>query len=484
MKHSLSSNLMYNVINQIVSIIVPLITGPYIARVLSAELIGSYSYASANSSYFVFLSCLGLGQYGMLQVAAKRNNKEQLSCVFWEISILKLLLSFLSISVYAGFFFLAENVLLRKLYMILTINILANAIDISWAFGGLEDFKSIAIRNILVRILTVTSILCLVKDQNDVLLYAFIMQFSTFIGAVSAFPIVKAYICWPGIKKLQILRHFRPALIYFIPGIVNVVFTSADKTMLGRMSNNYEVGIYEQANKIFALCNSILNSASNVFLARSTYRFYNDDIADSKNTIKKIISFSCFVIFPATFGVVAVSHDAIRLFCGAGYEKSALVLQALCMNLLFSTLGNYYAHQCLISRGRQADYNFTITACAVINVLLNMLLIPKYQSIGAAVASGLSATLIAVFLFYYGKDVLSMREFFCISRKYILAAVTMYLSISWIHMDQNAMTAIAIRVVVGVVVYVASLILFKDKFVCEIIEFFATKSFSWSRRIK
>ena len=471
MKSKLSENLLYSTLNQIFSIIMSLVTGPYIARVLSPELIGSYSFANANSAYFVLMGSLGLGQYGMIQAAAKRDNQESLSSLFWEITFLKLILSGISMGAYALFFLLGDKQGDKTLYWIMTINIIANMVDITWLANGMEAFKAMALRGMIVRVASFALIMILVRDEGDLYIYAILMQMSVLLANCSMYVLLKGKIHWVDISSLNIHRHLLPSLIYFIPGIVNKIFTAADKSMLGILSSKYEVGIYEQANKITLLCSSTLNSVSNVLLARAVVLFRGDEDKDHVNTLMvTAIRAAGLLILPVTLGIAAVSAGFVPLFLGAGYEKSAIVLKVFSLQVLFSTLANYYSHQCMIARGHQKEYNIAVVVTAVLNVVLNRILISRYASVGAAATSAVSSFFTLTLLLCYGKDVLPFTQLWGLIKKYVFAAVIMYIMVSRIFFPGHLLVTIIIQIVLGCLVYLGVLVAVKDSFFCSLMK--------------
>jgi len=473
MNKKLSENLFFSMINQVVSVIMPLITGPYIARVLLPEQIGSYSYVLANSSYFLLLGSLGLAQHGMIQTAKNRNDKQALSCVFWEILFFKILLTGISLGLYFVLLNAETNPTNRVLYWIMTINILANMLDLSWLFNGLEDFKTMTIRGILVRIAAVIAIVVLVRDKNDFFIYALIMQGTNLIGNCAVFPILKDQICWPGFSSLNIIKHLKPSMVYFVPGIVHVIFTSVDKTMLGAMISEYEVGIYEQATKITTLCAGVLNSVSNVLLARATYLFHNSQNTNSADSLMATtLKVGSMLILPVSLGTAAISQNVVPLLFGPGYEKSAYVLQVLSFQVLFSTMANYYAHQCMISRGHQKEYNVAIISSSIVNVLMNLLLIPRMTSIGAALASVLSNVVTLGVLLHYGRNIMSACKLWNLAYKYILAAIVMYFLVVSVPTIENAVFTTGIQIMVGAIAYVICIVILKDQLVMRLLSGF------------
>jgi len=172
----LSNNIIYSIVMQTAGVIAPLIISPYIARVLSAELIGDYSYTLANSSYFVLAECLGFSLYGTIKIAAVRDDKKELSRIFWEIFWIKIILMLICLSLYMLWISRYETGTTKALYYVMAINIISGGVDVTWFLNGIEEFRISALRTIFVRLINVVMIVTLVKSEKDLILYALIMQ--------------------------------------------------------------------------------------------------------------------------------------------------------------------------------------------------------------------------------------------------------------------------------------------------------------------
>lgn len=468
MKESkVSVNIIFNILNQIVSLIVPLVLSPYVARVLSAELIGDYSYALANSSYFVLIEALGLSLYGMLNVSSNRENKAFISKLFKEIMLAKIVLMIICIVAYVIIFVVFNNTN-KILCIIMVLNIFSTGIDSTWFLMGMEDFKTIAIRNVLVRIVNVVLILIFVKSQNDLLVYALIMQLSNALSYIVVFPTLKKYIIPAKPSYNRIIQHIRKSLIYFIPGIINTIFTSADKTVLGAFANNYEVGVYEQSTKITSLCGSVINSVSNVLLPRVTYLNHNASIDESKKFLLKSLGYASLVSIAVASGIACVSDEFVPVFFGPGYDKSSVLLKILSVNVLMSVLANYIGQQCLVSNNKQRDYNFAIGTGAVINLLMNVLLVNTFQSVGVSLASAFSAIITFIMVLYFSKQMIGLMDVIRMTWKSIIAALIMIVIVSLVKTDSYIST-IFLKVTLGFFLYFMTLLVLKEKMVLNIV---------------
>lgn len=462
----ISINIFYNILNQIVSFIVPLILSPYVARVLSAELIGDYSYALANSSYFVLIEALGFSLYGMLKVSANRADKNYISTLFKEIMIAKFFLMVICIIVYTiSFVWTSRDN--KILCAIMIMNIISTGIDSTWFLMGMEDFKTTALRNIAVRLVNVFLIIILVKSEKDFLIYAIIMQLSNVISYIVVFPTVKKYIISSKVSFKNILKHTIKSLIYFVPGIVNTIFTSADKTVLGAFANSYEVGVYEQASKICSLCGSVINSISNVVMPRVTYLNHNASNEKSKRFMFKTLHYASIVAIAVTVGIICISDEFVPLFFGLGYEKSAVLLKILAFNVLMSILANYIGQQCLISNGKQNQYNIAISVGALLNVILNLFMVERFQSVGVSVASVVSSGVLFWVVLVFSREIISLKNIIQMDWKAIISAIIMFVTIYWLNFDDLFITLV-VKIVVGAAVYIAILAILREEIIQEV----------------
>ena len=433
---------------------------------MSAELIGDYSYALANSSYFVLIEALGFSLYGMLKVSANRADKKYISTLFKEIMIAKFFLMVTCIIVYTISFVWTSSGN-KILCAIMIMNIISTGIDSTWFLMGMEDFKTTALRNIAVRLVNIVLIIILVKSEKDFLIYAIIMQLSNVISYIVVFPTVKKYIISSKVSFKNILKHTIKSLIYFVPGIVNTIFTSADKTVLGAFANSYEVGVYEQASKICSLCGSVINSISNVVMPRVTYLNHNASNEKSKKFMFKTLHYASVVAIVVTVGIICISDEFVPLFFGLGYEKSAVLLKILAFNVLMSILANYIGQQCLISNDKQNQYNIAISVGAILNVILNLFMVERLQSVGVSVASVVSSGALFLVVLIFSREIISLKNIIQMDWKAIISAIIMFVTIYWLSFD-NLFITLVVKVVVGAAVYITILAILREEIIQEV----------------
>ncbi|MBQ6815001.1 MAG: oligosaccharide flippase family protein [Lachnospiraceae bacterium] len=469
---SIGKNVIYSMVTQVFSLVAPLLTAPYVARIFNAELIGAYSFSLANSQYFVLLECLGLHLYGSILIAANRDDRKKTGKLFYEIMFLKTILLLVNLGAYGLFIIPNGTEMQRILSAIMIINIVGNGLDPTWLLSGLEEFKSIALRSISVRVVNVVTVFLFINDASDIYLYAVIMQVATMLSYLIIIPYARKKVIWPGIKNINLISHLKPAAIYFIPGLVHTVFSSTDKTMLGLLSDSYEVGIYEQANKISQICMNAISAIGVVLLPRATYLYHNsNDEKETNSMVYNSVQSVLFIALPITLGITAISSDFVPLYFGKGYEKSIIVLNILSFNVLFTSLSNICGNLCLVARNKQGKYNIAICLAALMNIVLNTFFISTLKSIGAGIASVIASVISISIIIYMSRDILNVVQLVLKSYKYLIASLLMYITIKgMMMMTEGNILDIIIYVLFGAIVYFALLFILKDEFIYKMIK--------------
>lgn len=463
----LAKNIVYNMLSQSFVLLASLLTAPYVARVFNADLIGDYSYTLANSTYFVLIESLGFALYGQIQVAANRDNKKKVNLLFWEIMIFKVVLMGITALLYLAVSHPDYTTIRGKLCFVLVINVIAEGINPIWFLNGLELFKTVAVRSIFIRLICTSAIFIFVHSQSDIFLYAIIMQGTNLIANIVVYPSLLPFIGKPNLKEMHPLQHFKPAMIYFIPGLVNTIFGSTDRTMIGVYSTSSEVGVYEQANKIVQICLSTISAIGNVVLPRAAYLYgkKKDSLEDEAGKLlTNSIKIVAFVAAPVVFGIIAISDEFVPIFFGPGYERSIILTNILAINVFFTVISNICGQQCLIARQQQKKYNISILSAALLNVFLNYVLINNYRSIGAAIASLISGVFSFSVILFYSQKIYKLSRLVSDIWIYILMAGIMGCVILVIKKNTYFTVAgMIVHIVVGAIIYVGLLLLVKEK---------------------
>ena len=468
---SVTKNYIYNLIYQILLIIIPIITTPYVSRVLGADGVGKFSFSNSIASYFVIFASLGFGYYAQREIAKYQDNKKKQSEIFWEIIIVR----FVSVSTALIVYFAAIVLGVFKeeytlLMIILSINILAVAFDISFLFAGNEDFSKTVLTNTVVRILNVIAIFVFVKDRNDLWKYVLITVLTVLTANASLSVYAKNFLCKIEIKSLRPIRHIKPAVILFLPTIAVSVYAYLDKTMIGVITgSDFENGFYEQAEKIVKMVMTVVTSLGTVMIPRNANAFERKDMEAIRRNIYRSVRFVLFLGIPMMIGLIAVSDNMVPWFLGDGYYKSANIMKILSVLILAIGLSNVFGLQYLIPAGEDKKFTISVTCGAITNFLLNLVLIRLFKSYGAAIATIVAEIAVAVIMFCFIRKNISLREILKSSIKYLISGIIMFVPCFMLgRILAPSIINTFIIVFTGVVVYLICLILLKDGFFFEI----------------
>ena len=463
---TLKKNLILSTAYEILNIITPFITAPYIARVLGADGIGIYSYTNSIQLYFAMFAALGIMSYGKREIARNRDNMLEKSRLFIELEILLLFTTSIILLAWCAWIFITPTY--KIYYLILSFSLLNTIFDISWFYAGLERFQYIVYRNTCVKIITIILLFTMIKEESDLWKYILLVTGSTFIGSLSMWLPLKKEITWLKPKLKNIKVHFKETLVYFIPAIATSIYTILNKVLIGAITSNpSENGYYEQATNIVNMAKSITFSALNsVLTARVAYLFMQNKITEIKERIKTSIEFILFMGFGLTFGMIGISKVFIPIFLGPGYDKTVILLQLLSPIILIigisNCLGSHY-YTPAGYRGRSSKY---LIAGSIANLIFSFLLIPNLMSTGAVISSLIAETLVTILYLKYCDGFLSFKFLLKSSWKKLLAGGLMLLGMYMaMQVIENRYIALGVIFMIGVIIYIASLWIFKDKFI-------------------
>lgn len=466
-KKNIAKNYLYNLGYQILALILPLITTPYLSRVLGAENIGIYSYTLSITTYFILFGSLGVSMYGQREIAYVQDDFKKRSCTFFEIFIMKCI----TLSISLGIFYLSFclNGQYHLYYRILILEIIANIVDISWYFQGLEEFKKTVIRNSLVKLISVVCIFLFVKSSNDLSKYFVIYVLSTFLGNLSLWMYMPRYVKIQNVKSLNIKRHIKPAIMLFIPQIATQVYTVLDKTMIGAIViDKSEVGYYEQAQKIVKLLLTLATSLGTVMMPRIASTFARGNRKKVKEYMNKSFAFIMMIAMPLTFGIISTAHNFVPLFYGPGYEKVTPLLCVISPIIILIGLSNVTGTQYLLPTKQQNKYTISVIIGATINFILNFILIKKYASLGASIATVFAEFSVTLVQFILIRKEIKMGDIIKMTYKYLISSIIMfYISMLVSHFITNNLLSILAQVAISIISYFGVLILLKDKMIIE-----------------
>lgn len=466
-KKSVIKNYMYNLIYQILVIIVPLITTPYLSRVLGAENIGIYSYTLSITTYFILLGTLGVSTYGQREIAYVRDDEKQRSKTFFEILIMRAITLTISITIFYITF--ASNGEYSMYYKILLLEIVANMLDISWFFQGQEEFKKTVTRNIIVKIISVICIFLFVKTQDDLIKYFFIYVLSTFLGNVSLWLYLPKYIQKVDIRGLKVFRHLKPTIELFIPQVAIQIYTVLDKTMIGAIvEDKSEVGFYEQAQKIIKLLVTITTALGTVMVPRMANTFANGEKEKLKSYMNISFKFVLFLSFPLMFGIISIANKFVPIFYGDGYEKVIYLIIVISPIILAIGLSNVIGTQYLLPTKQQRKYTISVVVGSIVNFIFNMIFINLWKAVGASIATVIAEFTVTGIQLYLTRKEIKVKEIIKIAKKYFIAGIIMFIvSIIISMLIKDNLLSIVAQVMISAIVYIGILFFTKDELILE-----------------
>lgn len=481
---SISKNYLYNLSYQLLNIIIPLITTPYLARALGPESIGIYSYTFSITTYFILFGTLGIFMYGQREIAYVQENRKKRSIVFWEIVLLKIITMAISITIFCFSFGHSQDY--KLFYRIFIIELISQCIDIGWFFHGLEDFKKTVIRNSIVKVFFSISIFIFVKTPEDLWKYIILITGANLLGNVSLWLYIPRYIEKVQLKEINIVQHVKPTVMLFIPQIAVQIYTVLDKTMIGEIVNDKsEVGFYEQAQKVVRLLLTFVTSLGTVMVPRIASTFAQGDKEKLKNYMYSSFKFVYFLSFPIMTGLMLISNEFVPVFFGDGYTKVSTLINVIMPIVLFIGLSNIIGTQFLLPTKRQKEYTISVVVGAVVNFIFNLFFIRMFASIGASIATVIAELAVTLVQLYFVKKEIEFTNIIKLSIKNIIASVIMAFIVYGISLmlPLKGIYLIAIKMIIGIVTYIVTLIILRDEFLKNVISKIIDKTIQYKNKI-
>ena len=460
-------NYLYNAGYQILNMIIPLITVPYISRVLGAHDVGINEYTNSWVTFFFLMGQMGITLYGNREVAYHRDDLYKRSQTFWGVEALQLLTVSTAFILYLAAVFLFSTTF-KEFFLLQAIWIIATGVDISWYFMGLEEFRITVVRNTLVKIASLILIFTVVKTSNDLGKYILILGASQLVGNLTLWPYLRGNIIWVSIKKWHPFKHFYPSLLLFIPTITTQVYLVLNRLMLGRMSTQADLGNFGQADKIVKFVLAVVTATGTVMLPHVANKFAKGDIKGVRNSLYSSFNFVSAIAVPMMFGLMAIAKKFGPWFLGREFVLAGSVIFLEAPIILLIAWSNVTGTQYLMPVNRVKEYTTSVTIGALSNVVFNFVLIGKYGANGAAIATVGSEFLVTASQLWMIRNTISRRKMFREIWKYLFCGMIMFIVVNRICSVINMTVAnLILEVVVGAIIYLLGLILTKASILNE-----------------
>lgn len=451
MNKKLKRNLLLNITYQILILFLPLVTSSYLSRIIGAEGIGKYSYYYSIAQYFIYFTMLGLSKYGNRIIASVQTQKEKMSrqfCEIYKMQIICFLISSIFYVLYVDL--LAEDKIIACIQMIYVLSAL---FDINWFFFGMEMFEKTVIRNIIIKLLTTFSIFLFVKTSEDVYKYTFIMSLGYLLSQIALWPYLPKLVKPTKVSMEDVKKHIKPNFMMFLPVIAVSVYKVMDKIMLGMMSDNTQVGFYENAEKIINVPIAIFTAFGTVMLPRVTAM-----LSENKGKEVSVFRDKTMVIITAfsavtCFGLMSISQDLSLVVFGSGFETTATVIQLLAVTIIFLGTGNVIRTQHLIPYKYDNIYIKSAFLGAVINLIGNIILIPNYAALGASISTIMAEAVVCFYQFIKIRKGIPLFIYYADMLIFSVFGFCMYLIVKCVPDMNNIILSLIIQILIGASVF-------------------------------
>lgn len=471
-QQSVKINFVMNVILSMSAFIFPLITFPYVSRILLPEGMGKVSFANSLMSYFVMFAQLGIPTYGIRACAKVRDDKIALSRTAQEILIINLAMSVLS---YLALFWMLAYVPRlqseKALYLITSATILLSAIGMDWLYRALEQYTYITMRSLIMKIISVGAMFLLIHEQSDYIVYGAISVLASAASNVFNFVNARRYITLKPLGGYCIKQHIKPILMFFAMACAVTVYTNLDVVMIGFMKTDAEVGYYNASVKIKTVLLSIVTALSSVLLPRASYYVENRQMKEFREIAQKAISFVILVAIPLMTYFAIFAKEGVFFLSGESYANAILPMRILMPTVLLIGVTNVLGIQVLVPLGRESTVLRSEIAGAVVDVIINLALIPRFASVGAAV--GTLAAEAAVLVVQYQELKKEMKDVFAKTHIFRIIAATVMASVSaiWVKLlPLGNFITLAISAILFFGVYALYLLRQKEEMIVQIWE--------------
>lgn len=474
---SVKFNMIMNAILTMSNIIFPLITFPYATRILLPAGMGKISFATSVVAYFSMFAQLGIPTYGVRTCAKIRDDKEKLSKTVQELLIINVATVLISYAVFAGAILAVPRFNREKeLLIIMGISILLNAMGVEWLYKALEQYSYITIRSIIFKVVALLGMFLLIHNKEDYIIYGGITIFAASASNILNFINLRKHITLKPLGGYELKKHMKPMLVFFAVSVAATIYTNLDNVMLGFMKDDTEVGYYTAAVKVKTILVSLITSASVVLLPRASLYIEKGAKDEFYRILNKTLRLILIMAIPLAIYFIMYAEESILLLSGKEFANSILPMQIIMPTLIFIGMTNLIGIQMLVPLGKEMLVFWSEVAGAIIDLILNAILIPSYGAAGAAVGTLVAEIAVLTLQIIFVRD--KMRNLFKnVSWVKMLMANFLAILVSfWVMvMGWGTFITLLLSALMYFVMYGASLLLLKESLIREILTTKKTK---------
>lgn len=463
---SLAKNVFYNFVYTSLNLLFPLITAPYVSRVLGASNLGLVNFATVIINWFVLFSTFGTTTYGIREVAKFRHERPKLNKFFSEIIVIK---SILTLSVTILYFILVLQIdhfyIELPLYLIMSLNLIFNMFQIDWLFQGMENYRYITIRNLVIKILSLICIFLFIRNPSDYVLYGLISVIATGLNGIFNFMYSKRIVDFQ-LKGINPTKHLRKLLVFFFNTLIINIYTSLDQVFLGFFVDSKSVAFINRSKMIINLGISLSTAITNVLLSRASYN-YEKDKRKYYDILKQTPRYILWVTVPITFGCIYFAPNIMYILGGSEFLDATMLLRILSITMLLAPLATYLSNQVLIVSGNEKLGMYCSILTSFLSLAINAILIPKYGALGASITQLISENISLWTRYFLAKHKLRLNEVSFNNKSINSFFIAGFIMILFVHLIvsniQDYLVSFLAGIVSGVLIYILVLILFKEE---------------------
>lgn len=447
------------------NLLFPLITFPYVSRVLSVRSIGIYNFSNSIITYFLLIASLGISVYSVREGAKYRDNKEELgkfASEVFSINIVSTIVSYLLLILLTISIPKLSSV--STVIAIFSLQIAFTTLGTEWIFSIYEEYAYITLRSIFFKLISLLMMFVFVKNRNDVAIYAAITVFATVGSNVLNYIKAKRIITFNFTLDMNLKRHIKPIMIIFASNIAVLIYVNSDITLLGFFKSSYDVGLYSVSVKIYSLVKTVLSSILIVTIPRLSMLWGKEKYEEYFKVLKQIYNVLLILIVPAMIGIISMSKQIILVISGNKYVEASVSLKILSVALIFSII-SWLFNECVLIPTKLEKYTFygTLTS-ALLNIILNIFFIGKWGINAAATTTVVSELIGMILSIYFARNIVKIGELVENHLGCIVGSVAIYVECSIINIFiYNAFISVIVSIIVSLISYVTILIIFKDK---------------------
>jgi O-antigen/teichoic acid export membrane protein len=463
---SLFKNTIYNFILTGLNLLFPLITAPYVSRILGASNLGKVNLASTIINWFILFAVFGTTTYGVRAIAKSRDNKDQLSKIFSEIFIINGTLSLVvSVIYYIAIFNIAQFHSELTLYLIMSISILLNMFAIDWFYQGVEEYGYITIRSTIFKVVSLICTFLFVQHEDHYVIFGFISIMATSLSGILNYFYSRKFVNLT-LRGVNPLRHIKKLSVFFIHSFVVNIYTNLDEVLIGFLLDTKAVAFMSRSKGIIYMALSFSTAISNVTLPRASY-YKDKNEGEFKRLLTIIPNYILWITIPLMFGCIVLASNIMYILGGAEFLDAGILLQVMAIGIIFAPLSSYIQYQVLVASGNEKIGLYCAITTSVLSLFLNIILIPKIGFLGAGIVYVISEFCAVSIRYYIATKKLNFSEIKLINKStisYVFAGMIMSVVVIFIkNTFDNLFLSFSVGVIVGLMVYFTVLLILKEK---------------------